>query len=121
MNWEGTTPLGVRRSSPFFTREALELAFSCHPRELLGPGTKRLLRDALRGDVPERNLSRADKGVGGPRLRGATVELDPGIVASTDGLIRPAWRSSPPRRVPYATAEVLTRAARVVRYLRGER
>jgi asparagine synthetase B (glutamine-hydrolysing) len=121
MNWEGTTPLGVRRSTPFFSKEVLELAFSCHPRELLGPGTKRLLREALRGDVPERNLSRADKGVGGPRLHGATVELDPDIVASVETLIRPEWRSSPPRRVPYATAEVLTRAAQVVRCLRVER
>jgi asparagine synthetase B (glutamine-hydrolysing) len=44
MNWEGTAPLGVRRSLPFFNREVLELAFQCHPSELLGPGPKRLLR-----------------------------------------------------------------------------
>lgn len=62
MNWEATSICGVRRSVPFFTREALELAFACHPTELIGPGTKRLLRTALRSDVPTRNLERQDKG-----------------------------------------------------------
>src|SRR5207302_1953074 len=58
MNWEGTTPLGVRRCNPFFNREVLELAFQCHPSEVLGAGPKRLLRLALKDDVPSRNLFR---------------------------------------------------------------
>jgi hypothetical protein len=62
MQWELTSSLGVRRSFPFVTRELLELAFECHPSELVGPGTKRLLRAALAGDVPAFNLERPDKG-----------------------------------------------------------
>ena len=48
------------------TRELLELAFQCHPSELVGPGTKRLLRRALAGDVPGVNLQRPDKGRSAP-------------------------------------------------------
>jgi asparagine synthase (glutamine-hydrolysing) len=66
MHWEVTSALGVRRCLPFVTRELLELAFECHPSELIGPGTKRLLRAALSGDVPRLNLERPDKGRPGP-------------------------------------------------------
>lgn len=70
MNWEGTSPLGIRRSLPFFNREVIELAFSCHPSEQLGPGAKKLLRAALRSDVPAENLDRQDKGTSPmPELR----------------------------------------------------
>ena len=65
MYWEGASPLGVRPLLPFFNREVLELAFQCHPRELLGPGPKRLLREALRDDVPARNLLRPEGERGG--------------------------------------------------------
>jgi hypothetical protein len=65
MNWETASALGIRRSLPFFTREIHELAFDCHPRELVGPSTKKLLRAALRDDVPHANLFRPDKGGGG--------------------------------------------------------
>lgn len=63
MNWEACSALDVRRSFPFCNREALELAFECHPAELYGPqpGAKRLLRAALHEDVPARNLFRAIK------------------------------------------------------------
>ena len=66
MNWEATSALGVRRTFPFLSREMLELAFSLHPAELLGPGTKKLLRASLRGKVPEWNLDRPDRGRFGP-------------------------------------------------------
>ena len=62
MNWEACSALGIRRSFPFFNREVLELAYECHPAELYGPGTKKLLRAALHNDVPSRNLYRQDKG-----------------------------------------------------------
>jgi asparagine synthetase B (glutamine-hydrolysing) len=62
MNWEAASSLGVRRAWPFFSREALELGFECHPSELVGPGIKKLLRAALVGDVPPQNLHRADRG-----------------------------------------------------------
>jgi hypothetical protein len=62
LSWEAASVLGVRTVWPFFNRAILELAFECHPRELVGPGTKRLLRAALKGDVPPMNLERADRG-----------------------------------------------------------
>ncbi len=62
MHWEVTSALGVRRVFPFVTRELLELAMELHPSELVGPGTKRLLRTALADDVPAVNLERPDKG-----------------------------------------------------------
>lgn len=72
MQWEVCSALGVRRSSPFSTREVLELALECHPLELLGPLDKRLLRGALAGIVPDDVLQRADKGGLGQRPPGVT-------------------------------------------------
>lgn len=62
MNWEVASALGVRRAWPFIHREVLELTYSCHPSELAGPGIKKLLRGALRDDVPEMNLLRETRG-----------------------------------------------------------
>jgi hypothetical protein len=62
MNWEVASALGIRRFYPFFNREAIELAFAVDSHELIGPGTKKLLKNALRADVPHLNLDRADKG-----------------------------------------------------------
>jgi hypothetical protein len=62
MNWEGATSVGARRAWPFFNRSMLELAFDCHPSELVGPDTKLLLRAALDGDVPPLNLHRRSRG-----------------------------------------------------------
>ncbi len=90
IHWAVTSTLGVRRVLPFFSRETIELAFRCHPRELLDQGPKTLLRLALRGLVPPLNLNRADKGLWtlshGDRRRWA-VPLPPelsGIIAPTD-------------------------------------
>lgn len=69
MHWEATSALGIRRCFPFVSRELLELAFELHPSELVGPGTKRLLRSALAGDVPASNLGRPDKGHPGTAAR----------------------------------------------------
>jgi hypothetical protein len=62
MNWEVTSVLGVRRAWPFVNRAMLELAFQCHPWELVGPSTKKLLRSALDGHVPAKNLYRTTRG-----------------------------------------------------------
>ena len=62
MHWEICSALGLRRILPFVTRPVLELAFRTHPSDLVGPGTKLLLRRALRGLVPDANLDRVDKG-----------------------------------------------------------
>lgn len=60
-DWEACSAAGVRRSTPFMTRGVIELSLRCHPVELVGPGTKRILRRALRGLVPDLNLDRQQK------------------------------------------------------------
>jgi asparagine synthetase B (glutamine-hydrolysing) len=117
MNWEGTTPLGVRRSIPFFTRECLELAFECHPRELLGPGKKRLLRSALDRDVPSRNLMRADKGGWGARDRDRKLRFEGELPEGVEGVVRPDWLPAPPEPLLNRDAVGLLRLPRVVEYL----
>jgi asparagine synthetase B (glutamine-hydrolysing) len=62
MHWEVASVAGVTPVHPFFGRAILELAFRCHPSELFGPGTKKILRRALAGLVPARYLERPDKG-----------------------------------------------------------
>jgi hypothetical protein len=96
MNWEVTGALGVRRSFPFFNREVLELAFECHPSELVGPGTKKLLRAALARDVPHENLFRPDKGHWGNYLRGARFELTTPLPDGLEAVVRPDWYPKPP-------------------------
>ena len=117
MNWEGLTPLGVRRCLPFFNRETLELAFRCHPNELLGPGEKRLLREAVRDDVPARNLFRPDKGAWGHPAREWRVSLEEELPAGAGALVRPDWFPRPPDRLTFGDAEDLLQIARLVRYL----
>ena len=100
MNWEATSLVGVRRTYPFVNRAAIELAYSCHPQELLGPGhqTKRLLRSALDRDVPHRNLYRVDKGT----WDADKVDWMPWGHALPEGLaavVRPDWVLRPPERV----------------------
>lgn len=62
MNWEVCSFLGVRRSFPFISAEVLEVVAACHPVELLGPGEKRLERQAFAGLVPDRYLLRPKGG-----------------------------------------------------------
>lgn len=116
MYWEGTAPLGARPLLPFFTREALELAFRCHPQDLLGPGKKRLLRDALREDVPERNLMREDRGEWTGH-GGARWALDAPLPHSAAGLVRDDWLSNPPRDLAFMSGTRLMAALRVADYL----
>lgn len=116
MSWEAASPLGIRRSAPFFSREALELAFRCHPHDLLGRrGTKRLLRDALGSDVPVRNLHRSDKGLW-LTAEEQRVRLDDPVPAAASGLVRPDWLPVPP---PDQDLSTLRAAIRVVEYLDG--
>ena len=99
MHWEVTSSVGVRRSFPFVTRELLELGFECHPSELVGPGTKRLLRTALAGDVPAVNLERPDKGHPGPARDREPRAWSGEIPAVLDAVLAPGW--PPPYDIPY--------------------
>ena len=91
MNWEAASTLGVRRSFPFFNREVLELAFQCHPAELVGPGPKKLLRAALRRDVPPVNLERADRGRLGSDFMGAQHACAHALPEGLRPIVRAEW------------------------------
>ena len=119
MNWEACSALGVRRSFPFASREALELAFECHPAELYGPqpGAKRLLRAALHDDVPARNLYRAVKNTRDESLEDllyAVQEPLPKGILSDElaAVLAPEFFSNPPQTLsgwPLHYATLLTR------------
>jgi len=117
MYWEGASPLGVRPVLPFFNREVLELAYRCHPQELLGPGKKRLLVDALRDDVPARNLLRPDRGLWTGHERGVRWRLDGPLPAAAEAVVRREWLSQPPPDVPFMDGTRLASAIRVAEYL----
>jgi hypothetical protein len=126
MHWEGTTPLGVRRSLPFFNREMLDLAFTCSPRELLGPGSKRLLRDALPDDVPARYLDRSDKGAWGARFgdelaRHAATLAPPDEEAldAAAALVRADWLPTPPADAAHEDVYNMRLAMRIAAYLKS--
>jgi asparagine synthase (glutamine-hydrolysing) len=92
MHWEVTSALGIRRSFPFVTRELLELAFDCHPSELVGPGSKKLLRAGLAGDVPPVNLERPDKGRPGPTRAQYSPRRWSGEIPETlEAVFAPGW------------------------------
>jgi asparagine synthetase B (glutamine-hydrolysing) len=116
MYWEGASPLGVRPLLPFFNREVLELAFRCHPRDLLGPGKKRLLRDALGSDVPEKNLQREDRGSWTGHGEARWV-LDGPLPPAASGVVHPDWLSRPPRDLTFMGGTRMSAAIRVAEYL----
>ena len=118
MNWEVTGALGVRRSAPFFNRAALELAFGTHPRTLMGPGMKRLLRRGLAGDVPRRVLERPDKGRWGPAPVPPPVTWEEPLDSSLGAILHPSRLPGPPGPVDSSEASVLSV---LVRFLNGAR
>lgn len=110
MNWEACSRLGISRSAPFWTKETIELASRCHPRDLVGPGPKRLLREAFAGDVPGTVLERRDKGHGA----GSSQSVSPDEVAPPrdlgplEGILREptkAWSTDPGYRLCEALLE----------------
>lgn len=117
MYWEGCSPLGVRPLLPFFNREVLELAFQCHPRELLGPGPKRLLREALSDDVPARNLLRADRGRWIGHFTNGRWIMDGALPAAAGPIVRSDWRPLPPPDLPWNDGKLLAYATRIAEYL----
>ncbi|HUR41127.1 MAG TPA: asparagine synthetase B family protein [Verrucomicrobiae bacterium] len=104
MNWEACSHYGIRRVFPFLSRDVIELAMECHPSELIGPGTKRLLRGAVHEDVPHATLYRQDKGNFGLRfdkLRRPIGDLqldDEKTWAPLENMVSPQWRKTTMRR-----------------------
>ena len=115
--WEGTARLGVRPLLPFFNREVLELAFRCHPSELLGPGPKRLLREALRDDVPARNLMRPDRGFWNGHHTDGNWRMDGPLPDIAAQVMRSDWLPGPPVELPFIDGSLLVYAIRVAEYL----
>ena len=97
MNWEACSELGVRRSVPFVNRAALELAFDCHPDELIGPGFRRLTRDALRHDVPAAALVPKPQWGEPP---GSPVAWDRPLPATLAPVLPSDWIPLPPAPLP---------------------
>ncbi len=88
--WESAGQKGYHSVFPFMHRRVLELAYSLHPAELLGSGTKRVLRVAGRGVSLEAHRLRADKGV----LRAASPHRTfplPRLSAESEALLCPRW------------------------------
>jgi len=119
MNWEAATNLGVRRFFPFFNRDVIELAFECHPTELVGPGTKKLLRRALRQDVPQHNLERPDKGGWGSYVRAARLAWSEPLPEMLTTVVRREWYPRPPALVGGFEALGLTQLSLFAESLRA--
>lgn len=103
-NWEVTSALGVRRVYPFLSRELVELAFACHPSEGLGPGTKKLVREALAGLVPESHLGEKQGWSSHPASVPWNIPL-PGALGS---IVRRDLMDRAPRQLPAFDALRLT-------------
>ena len=121
MNWEAASALAVRRSFPFFNREVLELAFECHPIELVTPGTKKLLRAAVRNDVPAWNLDRPDKGHWGAYLRAVRIPWDTPLPEVFETVLRPEWCPRPPKLLDVWEASALAQLLVFLNSLRTRR
>lgn len=106
-NWEAASAHGVRRSFPFATRELVEFAFHSHPRDLLGPGTKKLLRSAVADDVPPENLQRKDKGHWGQPSTHARCVWEASLPADLGTIVRPDWNPAPPHAIEWEKAAEL--------------
>ncbi len=111
-NWEAASSHGVRRSFPFATRELVEFAFRSHPRDLLGPGTKKLLRNAVRGDVPAKNLGRMDKGGWRGPSRHAACLWETPLAAELEEIVRSDWHPAPPRAIRWGEAAELAQLSK---------
>jgi hypothetical protein len=102
---------------PFFNREVLELAFQCHPRELLGPDHKQLLRAALRDDVPARTLLRPDGGAWTGHFTDGRWIMEGALPAAARPIVRSDWVPSPPSDLPWHDGKLLAYASQVAEYL----
>lgn len=121
MNWEGCSALGVRRSIPFMEREVMELTLQCHPVELIRPAYKKLLKDALRNDMPAYVLHQPHKRSWGPptHLRSLKFSWAPQLCGDLAAVVRPDWFPRPPSLVSYAENSSLTQLETIAQSLVG--
>ncbi|HEX2087837.1 MAG TPA: hypothetical protein VHF89_19280, partial [Solirubrobacteraceae bacterium] len=121
MNWEVASRLGIRRVFPFATRAVLEQAFRWHPAELIRggppPQTKKMLRAALRDDVPAENLMRTDRGWYPLPGRDDPLPLGDELPPALTGIVRDDWLAAPPRALPWRDAQWVAALAHIGRHL----
>ena len=110
VGWEAASALGMRNLHPFMTRSLIELGYAVHPDDVIGPGTKRLLRRALAGRVPTANLYRSDKDTQ-PNTKNSHL-WSRRVPDALESLVRPEWFPHPPARIDNWDALGLWRAVR---------
>jgi len=116
MHWEVASACGIRRFNPFMQRELIELAYAQHPDDLIGPGTKRLLRRALAADVPAKNLYRPDKGRFAGRPAPSLLWRDP-LDPELETIVTDRIFPQPPARLSCADAARLWQLTHFARSL----
>jgi hypothetical protein len=105
-NWEGCSEAGVRRSLPFYNREAIEFALSCAPEELAWP-PKKLLRASFDGLVKSSHLHRIDKDAAGDSPRAnVPFQFSIPIAPSVQALLDPSQISATAPIHPGVTARL---------------
>lgn len=119
MNWEACSALGIRRSVPFMDRDVVELAFGCHPFDLIRPGNKKLLKAAMEGHVPPPILHQPHKRDWGLKSRAESLQLPWQIQLpmTLAPIIRPDWLPKPPKIVSYREKSSLTQLVTIDKYL----
>jgi asparagine synthetase B (glutamine-hydrolysing) len=117
-NHEVASALGIRRVFPFLSRDLVTLAFECHPSEGMIPGTKKLLRRALRGMVPDSHLMQNKEGWSEP---GDETRWAKPLPAELSSMIRPDWLERPPERLDVYDALRLTLLLNICGALRTAR
>lgn len=61
--WEVLSEADVLHASPYLSRDLIEQSARCGVDELIAPSTKRILRAAMVGLMPEENRRRLDRGI----------------------------------------------------------
>lgn len=117
MHWEATAGAGVAVAYPFWSRGMLELLLRTHGVELMGPGSKGVLRRAAAGLTPAQNLSRLDKGHGGTRQPG-WLGFGDSLPVELAAIVRTDWVPRPPGRLPATDALILRSLLNIVGALR---
>lgn len=112
--WERLTPRGIAPRFPFLNRRMLQTVLSTAPHHHLSGTGKPVLREAVRGLVPELNRLRPDKGLGVGAPRQSRVHLRKPVPDSLAGLIHTDWLGNAPGSVPTYVALQLAAASNML-------
>ena len=84
------------------------------------PRPKRLLREALRDDVPARNLFRPDGGAWSGHHSDGRWTSDGALPAAARPIVRSDWLPFPPTSLHWHDGKLLAYATRVAEYLESQ-